>query len=541
MKKALLFVFCFIASCVLGFSQSTHWKASKPGPDGFMLLGYITLDGEEMFSESLEIGTFNQNGICVGADWLPGENPWEEDGHYLYMVTFYGTVGDEVTFKLYDHATEQELELNCTISASLSENYGCIGCMYPEEDPFIFSFTTPVTTTSIDLTVAGHNGEAGHYVLLAHPFTEEGGLDPANVHQVVEGNVVDDKTMLSGDYDLYYFDQTHDKEWINYRQQAFNLQLKKGYLYANQETVTLRFEGTPFTGDGIVDLDYYTDQTNPNPGVPVQFPGVNLIGNPFPENANLDRSYFYMHDDGDKFVPATTESPIAPLEGVFVVAAQEGEQATFTPAAAGNKISKVRIDVLMNRGELVDRAIVSFNANTTLPKFMLNPEDSKLYIAQNDREYAIVESNRENSLPVNFKAESNGTYTLAVNSSEVEMEYLHLIDNLTGADVDLLANPNYQFNATTSDSESRFVLAFKAMTGVEEQNQGNFCFVNGRNLYFCEETQGAEFNLVDMTGRTVSTQVLNGNCVSLDNFATGVYVVRLGNGDNAKTQKIMVK
>ena len=68
MKKALLFVFCFIASCVLGFSQSTHWKASKPGPDGFMLLGYITLDGEEMFSESLEIGTFNQNGICVGAE-----------------------------------------------------------------------------------------------------------------------------------------------------------------------------------------------------------------------------------------------------------------------------------------------------------------------------------------------------------------------------------------------------------------------------------------------------------------------------------------
>ena len=455
---------------------------------------------------------------------------------YIVDVNIYGDAGNQYTCRLYDG---QELDyLTCEETISYSEDgYG----NHFEPYPLHFTGSPAPTTTSIDLTVEGHGGEAGHYVLLAHPFTEEGGLDPANVHQVGDEGVLN-ATMVSGEYDLYYFDQTHDKEWINYRQQAFNLQLKKGYLYANKETVTLRFEGTPNTDDGTVDLDYYTDGTNPNTGVPVQFPGVNLIGNPFAEDANLDRSYFYMHDDGDRFVPATTdERAIVPLEGVFVVATQGGEQATFTPAANGGKISKVRIDVLMNRGELVDRAIVSFNANTTLPKFMLNPEDSKLYIPQNDCEYAIVESNRENSLPVNFKAESNGTYTLAVNSSEVEMEYLHLIDNLTGADVDLLANPNYQFNATTSDSESRFVLAFKAMTGVEEQNQGNFCFVNGRNLYFCEETQGAEFNLVDMTGRTVSTQVLNGNCVSLDNLATGVYVVRLGNGDNAKTQKIMVK
>ena len=492
----------------------------------------VNINGVQSESTELELGAFDLNGVCRGSQ-MPMDNPFL--GGQIYFLQVNGAAGMSYTFKLWDGEKELDYLTSGEPLDYLENGYG------NPIQPYVINFTGS-ESSYLDLTVTGHYGEAGHYVLLAHPFTVEGGLNPADVHQVVDGNVVD-ATMVGEDvdYDLYYFDQTHDLEWINYRQQAFNLQLKKGYLYANQKTVTLRFEGTPYTGDGIVDLDYYTDATNPNPGVPVQFPGVNLIGNPFAENANLDRSYFYMHDDGDKFVPATTdERPIAPLEGVFVVAEGVNETATFGAATSG-KISKVRIDVLMNRGELVDRAIVSFNANTTLPKFMLNPEDSKLYIAQNDREYAIVESNRENSLPVNFKAESNGTYTLAVNSSEVEMEYLHLIDNLTGADVDLLANPNYQFNATTSDSESRFVLAFKAMTGVEEQNQGNFCFVNGRNLYFCEETQGAEFNLVDMTGRTVSTQVLNGNCVSLDNLATGVYVVRLGNGDNAKTQKIMVK
>ena len=536
MKKLALTIFCFLLA---GIAFSNHWTPITGNAGNMTINCYIAIDNQTQTGTNLELGAFSGE-ECRASNYPQFFPPMSL---YMYTLTIKGgeTGGETISFRLYDSATDKELDLNCDFTSTYTP--GGTNSNLGLDNPVLINFTTPVTTPFIDLTVEGHGGEAGHYVLLADPFTDEEGFDPANVHQVVDGNVVD-ATMVGEDvdYDLYYFDQTHDLEWINYRQQAFNLQLKKGYLYANKETVTLRFEGTPFTGDGTVTLDYYTDGTNPNTGVPVQFPGVNLIGNPFAENAKLDRSYFYMASSGDRFVPATTdERAIVPLEGVFVVATEEGENATFTPAATGSKISKVRIDVLMNRGELVDRAIVSFNANTTLPKFMLDPEDSKLYIAQNDREYAIVESNRENSLPVNFKAESNGTYTLAVNSSEVEMEYLHLIDNLTGADVDLLANPNYQFNATTSDSESRFVLAFKAMTGVEEQNQGNFCFVNGRNLYFCEETQGAEFNLVDMTGRTVSTQVLNGNCVSLDNLATGVYVVRLGNGDNAKTQKIMVK
>ena len=40
---------------------------------------------------------------------------------------------------------------------------------------------------------------------------------------------------------------------------------------------------------------------------------------------------------------------------------------------------------------------------------------------------------------VNFKAEENGTYTISVDVDNVEMDYLHLIDNLTGDDIDLLA------------------------------------------------------------------------------------------------------
>ena len=68
---------------------------------------------------------------------------------------------------------------------------------------------------------------------------------------------------------------------------------------------------------------------------------------------------------------------------------------------------------------------------------------------------------------VSFKAKENGTYTISVDVDNVEMDYLHLIDNLTGDDVDLLAagpstgsGASYTFTAKTTDDANRFKLVF---------------------------------------------------------------------------------
>ena len=77
-------------------------------------------------------------------------------------------------------------------------------------------------------------------------------------------------------------------------------------------------------------------------------------------------------------------------------------------------------------------------------------------------------------MDVNFKAKENGKYTISVDVDNVEMDYLHLIDNLTGDDVDLLAAnggdarhcvSTYTFNAKTTDDESRFKLVFVVNNG----------------------------------------------------------------------------
>jgi hypothetical protein len=110
--------------------------------------------------------------------------------------------------------------------------------------------------------------------------------------------------------------------------------------------------------------------------------------------------------------------------------------------------------------EVADRAKVRFDNGSALSKFSLNPNGTKLFITQGHQDYAVVSADATGEMPVNFKAEHNGTYTISVNPENVEFDYLHLIDNMTGADVDLLAEPSYTFDAKTTDAVNRFKIVF---------------------------------------------------------------------------------
>ena len=179
----------------------------------------------------------------------------------------------------------------------------------------------------------------------------------------------------------------------------------------------------------------------------------------------------------------------------------------------------------------IDRAIVRFDGNSQLPKFQLFENTTKLYIPQGTNEFAVVNADAQGELPVNFKAQSNGTYTLSVNAENLEFNYLHLIDNMTGDDVDLLVNQSYSFNANTYDYESRFKLVFAQDNS---DNNADFAFISDGNLIVNGE---GLLQVIDMTGRVISTSQVNGISSIKLNAAAGVYVLKL----NDKTQKIVLK
>ena len=349
--------------------------------------------------------------------------------------------------------------------------------------------------------------------------------------------------LLSGTYDLYRFDQKGDsegKEWINYEASNFNLEPGKGYLYANNASTDLVFTGVPYN-DPVVTLEK-TDQE-------VRFPGWNLVGNPLAQTTYISKSFYTLNDgeDGDRSrVVPSTRNYINPMEGIFVVADYNEEELTFstTQLEPSQQISmNVLGKVAATRSTTaLDRAIVRFGECDALPKFQLNPNHTKLYFTANDNDYAVVNPAENGEMPVNFKAEQNGTYTLSVEIENVKMNYLHLIDNMTGADVDLLATPTYTFNARTTDYASRFKLVFTA-TGIEENpstGSGTFAYNNGSEWVIANEG-AATLQVVDMMGRILSSETISGSCSKAINVATGVYMLRLINGNDVKVQKIVVK
>ena len=245
-----------------------------------------------------------------------------------------------------------------------------------------------------------------------------------------------------------------------------------------------------------------------------------------------------------------TSGSIEAMEGVFVIANNDGETMSFTTTEPANNSKWLTLNISQGRG-VIDRAIVHFGGSDMLPKFQMRDNSTKIYIPQDNRDYAVVSAENEGEMPVCFKAKENGIYTLTVNPEGVEMSYLHLIDNMTGDDVDLLSardrgsspamrteGMSYTFTAKTTDYASRFKLVF-ASSICEDANGDNetFAFISNGNIIVDGESM---LQVIDMMGRIV----LSGDarpCVSTNGMTAGVYVLRLINGNDVKTQKIVVR
>ena len=415
-------------------------------------------------------------------------------------------------------------------------------------------FTTPDPTFTKDIVGYGddNNVSTGWY-LIASPMTGS---------TLVED--VDNLITTESDYDLYYFDQTggdNGMEWKNHKAhpEFTSLVSGQGYLYANSEDVTLTFTGTPYSGDGKVTLNKTTGG---------DFEGWNLVGNPFPTEKTIAKDFYRMNPETHAEIILATGT-VAAMEGIFVQANSDGETVTFTPASAkgraGNEASIV-LNLAQNSPStgsgtvVIDRAIVRFGEGHQLPKFQMRSNSTKVYIPQDGKDYAVVRSEGVGEMPVNFKAEKNGTYTLGFNTENVEFSYLHLIDNLTGADVDLLTPPacghplsegdvpqcdgsrrNYTFEAKTTDYESRFKLVFVANNeDGASTGSGTFAFFNNGNWIISNEGE-ATLQVIDITGRILSSETINGSVSKSINQPAGVYMIRLINGENVKVQKIVVR
>ena len=341
--------------------------------------------------------------------------------------------------------------------------------------------------------------------------------------------------------DIYQLDWANS-QWLNLQKDAHNslldagFQRGTGYLYASKAGNTLSVAGEiqPLSGSD-------------NATVTLATTGWNLIGNPLTCKVTVDKAFSELNN-ASSVTNQDAGAAINPFQGIAVYGTA-GDVVTFTKATSQNAVAPSNNALQMtlsqtvaSRGtissEVVDNAIVKFNGNSSLPKFSMLEGKAKLYIPQNGEDYAIVSSEAQGEMPVNFKANEDGQYTLTVNAENVEMNYLHLIDNMTGADIDLMANPSYTFDANATDYASRFRIVFSG-NGVEENlnESDNFAFIGSDGQLVVSGT--GTIQILDMMGRVISTKSIEEN-ISTNGMTPGVYVLRLI-GNETKTQKIVVR
>lgn len=527
MKRKLLLFLSALLICGSMSAQgySNHYNYDGSTENNMTFRAKVCIDGVEQQSTNvIEIGAFKGNIVTDGKF----VKPFGTNNYYRVNMTIGGGGSNSdypITFKLYDHANNVEL-LNYTITDPngnvldgitwhVDDNLGTF------MNPYVLNFRT---TQTIDLAINGYGNGNGNWYLITSPL--EGTTTVTNV-----------TNMTANEYDLYYFDQTKELEWVTYKpgdnnvNPGFGLVAGKGYLYANSGDVTLKFRGVPYDGDGQVTL---TRATAPHETME----GWNLVGNPWNESATIGRYSLRMNETRNNLI--TVEDPnesIARLEGVFVYAEEDGETVTFTKGSKSRSIDERIVLNLNSNGNVIDRAIIGIGDGQTLPKFQLKDNSTKLYLMQDKQEFAVVRSNGQGEMPVNFKASADGNYTIAVSIKDVEMDYLHLVDNLTGADIDLLQTSNYTFNAKSDDYASRFKLVFSANI---DDTDNDFAFINNGEIIITDTNANATLQIVDVTGRILFNRSAT-HSVSTANLAEGVYVLRLINGSDVKTQKIVIK
>jgi len=459
------------------------------------------------------------------------ENAGEVSNEYnVSGLTFYTTglkCGD-----VHYAASGNNVSLNLSCPTTATVNYQASNGTLSGNGN-LYTLTMPaenvVIICNIVREIAGYgDSETNGWAFIASPV--EGSIETSAV-----GNI-----FSATEYDLYRFNPSADLEWENWKQEGdhlhFNLENGRGYLYATKETKTLVFSGS-FNMD-----DEMTIANLPQ--------GFNLVGNPFIVDAYVRKPYYTLNEDGSVIVAQSngTTTPIAPCHGV-IVEVDGYESVTFSktaPAATANQ-GMLNITVAEQKADTrgpataIDNAIVRFGEGEQLGKFHFGNPSANISIPQGGKEYAVATVST-NEIPVNFKASKNAEYTISFNPENVEFDYLHLIDNLTGADVDLLAlrqaqgPASYTFTAKTTDYASRFRLVFSA-SGDACEPSGNFAFISNGNIIVNGE---GTLQVVDVTGRVVRCS--DGvHTVSTNGMTPGMYVLRLIEGNNVRIQKIVIE
>lgn len=406
--------------------------------------------------------------------------------------------------------------------------------------------TNPGVSVTLEKEIIGYHGNTSP----TSWYTISSPLYPS-----IESSTVEN--LLANDYDLYRYDEpTH--YWDNIEDLLdtieegpkgnwTKLDAARGYLYANNEDVTLKFKGVANHTGGT-----YTLTRDVWDGVLI---GFHLVGNPFTHDiymnnafntdATLADGYYVLSSTGAWSTKLGSDEAIKPCQGVLINASTEGTLTinkkvgpavaqTQTRSRANNEF--LTISVANKNYE--DVTYVSFDAITPLEKVNHQNKDIPMvYIPMEEAIYAIAAMKDDvKEIPVAFEAKTMGQYTISVKAENCEFESMYLIDRKTGVETDLLLE-DYTFLATTTDNSERFTIRLNDNSSDNE----DFIFINNGEIIINKIEGKGVLQIFDVMGRYISHSEVSGSAnISTEAFTSGVYIIRMTDDNGIKTQKVVL-
>ena len=407
------------------------------------------------------------------------------------------------------------------------------------------------------------------------------------------------------DWDYYCYSEP-DYHWINFKRNSAShwheddegatnipytnetyLGVGKGYFLSVKDDTYLQAYGTLNNGSLASNANLYKVTVTDDISY-TNRQGFNLVGNPYQSYLDFDafasanrglwnsdpaKAYYYIID-GDAYTkyvysastnPLTAPRLIHPHQGFFIVAdnaAEEGTALVFNDDmrdVTGTNVAfrnagqpsypLVNLIATDDEGKR-DIATVELNRpDKGGAKVMDNMRVGKgiVYCHYEDEDYAIAFTQPGISeVGIRFETAEDAPFTMTWDTENGEFHYLHLIDNMTGVDIDCLTAEEYKFTAKTTDYKSRFRLVF-GYTGIDDheatetaERSATFAFQMGDELVVNGE---GNLEVIDMLGRIVRTEELHGSqsTVQMPRGAAGMYVLRMTGANGVMTQKIVLR
>ncbi len=376
--------------------------------------------------------------------------------------------------------------------------------------------------------------------------------------------------------------------WNNISATSFDLNNNYAYGIKYANTETMNFNSTSNFKEGNITQTISNSATGW---------GWNLVGNPYPcavdiasltLNGVKNTTVYYMKSNG---VIATYNANsttgtngatqyIPKMQGFFVQCG-DGNQNTLSATLNGSieftNASKVinsasffkKLDsenntlrLIVSGNDYSQEAIINFQDEAS---DNYDVYDSDIFFTENEEVphiYTVIDENElvintysspmtENlAVNVGFKVGVEGDYTISTNVFEAfnSNQELFLEDKVTNEFINLQNDLVYTFHSEATDGADRFVLHFAnpnvSIDDIVNENKLNIYSYENKLYIKGLISNNTKVVIYDMYGKEITTNIFEESkfeTISLDNFASGNYLVKVTTDEKVYTEKVFVK